>query len=265
MLTDSHCHLASGQFSSDLDDVIERAITAKVSRMVAISTDLEDSSKCIEIANNNNCVYATIGIHPCSVTEIRNDNWIEEIRHMARKESVAAIGEIGLDYFHPAPSGWTEKSYRDLQGEFFHSQLELAAELGLNVVIHHRDRGDECWKEINKIISPFHGKIRAVFHCFSSSWESAKPLIEQGHLISFTGIATFKNASEIQQCAKVCPVNSFMVETDSPYLAPVPFRGKRCEPFHAMTTAHFIADLRKIPIESLSEKTSETADLFFRF
>ena len=265
MLTDSHCHLASGNFSSDLDQVIERSATAKVSRMVTISTDLEDSSKCIEIAKNNDSVSAAVGIHPCSVTEINNDDWIEEIRNIAEKESVAAIGEIGLDYFHPAPSGWTEKSYRDLQGDFFHSQLELAADLGLNVVIHHRDRGDECWEDINKIIDPFHGKLRAVFHCFSSSWESAKPLIEQGHLISFTGIVTFKNASEIQECAKSCPVNSFMVETDAPYLAPVPFRGKRCEPSHAMTTAQFIANLRETSIENISEKTSETADLFFRF
>jgi TatD DNase family protein len=254
MLTDSHCHLASGNFSSDLDEVIERAVTAKVSRMVTISTDLEDSSRCIEIAKNNDSVSAAVGIHPCSVTEITNDNWIQEIRKIAEKESVAA-----------APSGWTEQSYRDLQSEFFHSQLELAAELGLNVVIHHRDRGDECWKDINKIIDPFHGKLRAVFHCFSSSWESAKSLIEQDHLISFTGIVTFKNASEIQRCVKSCPVNSFMIETDSPYLAPVPFRGKRCEPSYAMTTAQFIADLRKISIESLSEKTSETADSFFRF
>jgi len=265
MITDSHCHLASRNFSSDLDEVIDRAITGKVSRMVTISTDLEDSSKCIKIAKHHDCVSATVGIHPCSVTEIQNDNWIEKIKQMAQRESVAAVGEIGLDYFHPAPSGWTEKSYRNLQGEFFHSQLELAAELGLNVVIHHRDKGDECWEELQKIIAPFHGKVRAVFHCFSSSWESAKPLIEQGHLISFTGIVTFKNASDIQQCAKACPLNSFMIETDSPYLAPVPFRGKRCEPLHAMTTAQFIADLREISIESLSEKTNETADLFFRF
>ena len=265
MITDSHCHLASGNFSSDLDTVIERAVAGKVSRMVTISTDLEDSSKCIDIAKHNDCVWATVGIHPCSVTEIQNVNWIRAIREMAEKESVAAIGEIGLDYFHPAPSGWTEESYRNLQGEFLHSQLELAAKLGLNAIIHHRDRGNECWEELQKIITPFNGKVRVVFHCFSSSWETAKPLIEQGHLISFTGITTFKNATDIQQCATTCPINSFMIETDSPYLAPVPFRGNRCEPLHAMTTAKFIADLRKIPIEILSENTNETADLFFRF
>ena len=137
--------------------------------------------------------------------------------------------------------------------------------MNLNVVIHQRDKTEECWEEIKKIIKPFRNKLRAVFHCFTHSWESAKPLIEDGHLISFTGVVTFKNANIIQECATQCPEAAFMLETDSPYLAPVPFRGKRCEPMHVKNTAEFIANLRGISLEEIGACTNRNADSFFEF
>jgi len=144
MLTDSHCHLASGQFRKDSGDVIQRAVEQGVTRMVTIGTDCEDSAECIALANNNLPVYAAVGIHPCSVTEITEDeNWLEKIYQLAIAPKVAAIGEIGLDYFHPPPEGWSEEAYRKRQADFFRAQLELAAELGLNVVIHQRDKAHQ--------------------------------------------------------------------------------------------------------------------------
>lgn len=234
--------------------------------MVTIGTDLEDSASCIELASQHDAVYAAIGIHPCSVTGISNDdNWLPGIRKLATMGKVAAIGEIGLDYFHPPPGGWDQEHYRQRQIDFFQAQLELAAELGLNAVIHQRDRGDQCWTDILRIMEPFHGKLRAVFHCFTHSWETAKLLVDKGHLISFTGISTFPSAKQIQQCALQATPGSFMLETDAPYLAPVPHRGKRCEPAHTLHTAQFIAQLRGIPLKQLAEETGSNAESFFRF
>lgn len=265
MLTDSHCHLVSRQFANDADAVIARALEAGVQRMVAIGCDLEDSPKCVELAARHDAVHATVGIHPCYVTEIQSDDWIDQLRSLAKQPKVAAIGEIGLDYFHAAPEGWTEEDYHTRQAEVFVTQLDLAVELGLNVVVHQRDKGERCWPDILELMEPYHGKLRAVFHCFAHRWEDAAPLVEQGHLISFTGITTFKSAKEMQQCATEAPAGSFMVETDAPYLAPTPHRGKRCEPAHTADTARFIAELRGESLDDLAKHTEATAESFFRF
>lgn len=266
MITDTHCHLASRQFKQDLDEVIARALSAGITRMVTIGTDLEDSTCCIDIASKYDSVYAAVGIHPCSVAEISNDDdWLSKMRKLATREKVAAIGEIGLDYFHPPPEGWDQDNYRQRQIDFFKAQLELAAELGLNAVIHQRDKEDQCWTDILRIIEPFHGRLRAVFHCFTHSWQDAELLVDKGHLISFTGISTFPSASQIQQCSLQAAANSFMLETDAPYLAPVPHRGKRCEPSHTMHTAQHIAGLRGVTLDELAKTTESNADSFFRF
>ena len=265
MLTDSHCHLTSRQFVDDTSAVIARAEDAGVRRMVTIGCDLKDSPRCIELAARHEAVHAAVGIHPCSVTEVTDDYWLEKIRSLAGQPGVVAIGEIGLDYFHAAPEGWTEEDYHSRQAEFFTAQLGLAAELGLNIVVHQRDKGVRCWRDIIELVTPFHGKLRAVFHCFTHSWSEAKPLVEHGHLISFTGITTFKSAKEMQQCATDAEVGSFMVETDAPYLAPAPHRGKRCEPAYTRHTAEFIAKLRGISVAQLAAETERTADSFYRF
>lgn len=265
MITDSHCHLTSSQFTEDTEEVILRTLEAGVHRMVSIGCDLEDSPRCVELAAKHESVYAAVGIHPCYVTELKDDDWLNQIRTLAGRPKVAAIGEIGLDYFHAAPDSWSEEDYRTRQAEVFVAQLELAAELGLNVVVHQRDKADQCWPDILRLIEPFHGKVRAVFHCFTHSWEAAAPLVEKGHLISFTGISTFKSAVEMQQCATDAAAGSFMVETDAPYLSPVPHRGKRCEPGYTRHTAEHIAELRGVSLDQLATETELTAEGFFRF
>ena len=267
MLTDTHCHLTSSKFDADRADVIARAIDSGVTRMITIGCDLEDSPACVAIAESHPEVFAAVGIHPCYVTELESPDWLDQIRRLAKNPRVAAIGELGLDYYHPAPDGHSEESYRSRQREVFQAQLELAAELGLNVVVHQRDRDTEnvpCWRDILEIIEPFAGKLRAVFHCFIHDATEAQKVLDQDHLVSFTGVATYKNAREVQATAASVPPGSFMVETDAPYLTPVPHRGKRCEPAHTLGTARHIADLRNQNLEQLAAETNTTAEHFFR-
>jgi len=174
---------------------------------------------------------------------------------------VVAIGETGLDYYR-LPGDDEDETIKIAQKFLFQEQLCLAAELGLNVVIHQR--GD-CREDTLHILSPFQGKLQAVFHCFGGSPETADALIQAGHLVSFTGIVTFKNALLVQASATSVPDDSYMVETDCPYLAPIPFRSKRCEPAYTRQTAEKIALLRNQPLERIAETTTATAKAFFRF
>ena len=171
---------------------------------------------------------------------------------------------MGLDYYHNPPDGWTLEDYRARQQEFFRAQLDLAAETGKNVVVHQRDRsGSACWRDIVSLVTPFHGRLRAVFHCWILPLSEAEPMLAAGHLVSFTGIATYPGAPEVAACAAAVPDGAFMLETDSPYIAPVPHRGQRNEPAYVRHTAERIAGLRGVSLEALAAATSRTADEFF--
>ena len=161
----------------------------------------------------------------------------------------------------PAAGAVRDGAIRAAQAAVFEQQLDLAVELGLNVVVHERD----AWSDTVAMLAPFAGKLRAVFHCFGKSIEQARGLIDLGHLVSFTGIVTFKNAQVVQQTAAQIPGDAFMVETDCPYLAPVPHRGKRCEPAFTRLVAEKIATLRNESLDELAGRTTVTAERFFRF
>ncbi len=266
MLIDTHAHLASNQFSDDLPDTIGRSIDAGVTRIISIATDLDDSWRNIEIATSHDAVHATVGVHPTSVHGITDNSWIQRIREWADHPRVVAIGEIGLDYFHPPRDGSEPSAWRELQIKCFRSQLDLAVELQMPVVIHQRDKNgsDLCASDLQKIIADYRGRIQAVFHCFTGSPEQARTVLDQGHLISFTGIATFPSAKDLQNTARQVPPDKFMLETDSPYLAPVPFRGKRCEPAHTRHTAEHIASLRQTSVEKIAAATTANAERFFK-
>jgi TatD DNase family protein len=152
-------------------------------------------------------------------------------------------------------------AYKSKQASLFEQQLDLAVELGLNVVIHQRD----AWEHTLEMMRPYTGKVRGVFHCFGGSMQQANEVIDLDHLVSFTGIVTFKNGANVRELAANVPLWKFMVETDCPYLAPVPFRGKRCEPAHTRIVAETIAATRGISLEELAQATTETAENFFRF
>jgi TatD DNase family protein len=152
-------------------------------------------------------------------------------------------------------------AYKSKQASLFQQQLDLAVELGLNVVIHQRD----AWEDTLKIMQPYSGKLRGVFHCFGGSLEQANEVLGLDHLVSFTGILTFKNGAAVREVAAQIPLWNFMVETDCPYLAPVPFRGKRCEPAYTRIVAETIATAREVSLQEVAEATTETAERFFRF
>jgi len=264
MLIDSHCHLGSAKFQTEeIPHIIAHAKEHQVSRMVTLATSLDDCPTNLEIASLHPAIFATIGIHPCDVTDTPDD-FIGKLESFATHPRCVAIGETGLDYFHPAPDGWTDDAYHARQQDFLDQQFQLAAKLGKNIVIHTRDRsGDASLLDAITIYRQYADRVRAVFHCFPFPYDAAQPIIELGGLISFTGIATFKNAATVLETATRCQSGTFMLETDSPYLAPVPHRGKRNEPAFTLFTAETIAAARGETLESLAKHTTETAEKFY--
>ena len=268
MLIETHAHLDYPDFEQDFPEILQRAKEAGVERILSIATSLESSKRVIALAEKFDEIYPVVGIHPGSVEE-EADNAVEQLRELASHPKVAAIGEIGLDYYRlpeandPGnPGGWEAiEAIKARQALFFRQQLDLAIDLGLNVVIHERN----AWDDTLAAIQPHTGKFRAVFHCFGKSIQEARALLELNHLVSFTGIVTFKNAAIVQETARLIPAEGYMVETDCPYLSPVPFRGKRCEPAYTRNVAEMIAGLRGEPIEDVAKQTTKNALAFFRF
>ncbi|MGJ8644623.1 MAG: TatD family hydrolase [Luteolibacter sp.] len=265
MITDSHCHLASARFKEgEAAEIISRAEAAGVKRMVTLATCLEDIDANLELASDAR-VKAAIGIHPCDVHHAPDDAVARLAAHVGDAR-VCAIGETGLDYFHPAPEGWDEGDFRKRQRDFLTSHFELAVDAALNVVIHTRDKeGSGSFEDALEIYSRFSGKVRAVFHCFISEWALGEKVIAMGGVVSFGGVSTFKNAQAAKDAATRCPAGSFMLETDSPYLAPEPVRGKRNEPANTMHIAERVAVLRGESLEELVTHTESAVDAFFRW
>lgn len=265
MLIDTHCHLASHRFQeSEVPSLIESASLAGVGRLVTLATCLDDMQANLRHAENP-MVHACLGIHPCDVHHAPDDA-LEIIAPHLNDPRVCAVGETGLDYYHPAPEAWEEHAFRERQRSFLEAHFQLAARCGLNLVIHTRDRsGHASFEDALSIYSKHAAEVRAVFHCFIGPWENAKRVLDLGGLLSFGGVVTFKSAREVRETAAACPAGSFMVETDAPYLAPEPHRGQRNVPAHARRTAEYLAELRGEPWESLAEHTSRAAETFFRF
>jgi len=280
MLTDTHAHLDYPEFQPDLDTVIAAARDAGVTRIITIGTGVESSRRAVALAERFEHVYAVVGLHPTNVEEETGD-WLSVIRGLASHPKVAAIGETGLDY-HRLPSeqlasapaisalqaempqdaeaAIVDGAYKAAQAEAFAAQIDLAAEFGLNVVIHQR----EAWDDTLAMLAPYTGKVRGVFHCFGNTPDQAGEVIGMGHLVSFTGIVTFKNAELVREVVAKIPDDTFMVETDCPYLAPVPYRGGRCEPAHTRLVAEKIAELRGTDFATIAALTEKTAQGFFR-
>lgn len=265
MFTDSHCHLASHRFDpSETEALLQRARDAGVDRVVTLATCLEDLGENLRIAAMPG-VHACLGIHPCDA-HVAPDDAVERVAVHLSDPRVCAVGETGLDYYHPASEGWDEDRSRARQRNFLRAHFRIAAAAGLNVVIHTRDRsGCESFEHALEMYREFHRDVRALFHCFAGTPENAARVIELGGLLGFGGVATFKNAREIRETIAACPAGSFVVETDAPYLAPEPHRGKRNEPAFVRHTAEFIAALRGEAPAELAAHTRQAADRFFRF
>lgn len=265
MLIDTHCHLASHRFDpSEIESLIAHAQTAGVSQIVTLATCLDDLAANLNIAHHP-AVHACIGIHPCDVHHAP-DNAIEILASHTADPRVCAIGETGLDYFHPAPNGWSDDAFRNRQRSFLTQHFELAKQSQLPIVIHTRDAsGHASFDDAISIYRTFYSQVRAVFHCFIGTWQQAERVLELGGVLSFGGIATFKNTHSLREVISRCPKESFMLETDAPYLAPTPHRGKRNEPAYTAFTAQAIASLRQESLSELATHTSACAHSFFRF
>lgn len=258
LLTDTHAHLASSRFRGDVDEVIARAAAAGVERIVSISCDVDDSLRNLQLARRHPRIFPTAGVHPCHVHEIGEESWFEEISRIASEPENVAIGEIGLDYYHPPGDGGDVESWRRRQRSVFETLLQLALDLGRPVVVHQRESGPD----VMAVLGNFPG-VTAVLHCFTGNVAEAERALAMGHYLSYTGVLTFKNGEDVREVARSTPLDRVMVETDAPYLAPVPFRGKSCEPAMVVHTARTLADLHDLSFEEICRITSRNAATFF--
>lgn len=260
---DTHAHLNFPDFADELPQLVERATAAGITRLVSIGTDLESSAKAVALAERFESVFAAVGWHPNDAVRAPKD-FRAELRALAQHPKVVAIGETGLDYFRlPSASGGSatdDAHVKARQAEVFQQQLEVAADTGLNCVIHTRG---ECFEETLRIMEPFASRVRGVFHCFVGTPEQMRRVLAMGSLVSFTGIVTFKNAQTVRDALADTPLGSFMLETDAPFLAPVPYRGKRCESAYVKEIAAAVAQVKGCTLEVLSAATCRTAREFF--
>jgi len=261
---DTHAHLSYPDFQDELPQVLERARSAGITRVVSIATDLESSQRTLQIAEQFPNVFAVVGWHPSDATEAPAD--IRPLlRELGRHPKVVALGETGLDYYR-LPSkkeGHTateDVPYKAKQLDLFLQHLEVASELGLNCVIHQRDSLEDTLAAFE----PFATRARGVFHCFANDASTMLRIVKMGSLVSFTGILTFKNGQNIRETLAATPLDQFMLETDSPFLAPVPFRGKRCEPAYVKEIAQTAAQVKGCSLDALSAATCATAERFFK-
>jgi TatD DNase family protein len=259
---DTHAHLDFPDFETDVAEVVSRAEAAGISRIITIGTTLESSRKAVGLAERFGPVCAAVGWHPSDVTSAPPEI-PGELRDLASHPKVVAIGETGLDYSRlPSRSGGRagdDEIYKERQAILFQQQLALAASLNLNVIVHQR----ESFADTVKILKEYVPGVRAVFHCFVGTALEAEAVAELHSLVSFTGIVTFKNATTVRETVRAVPLTGFMLETDCPFLAPVPYRGKRCEPAYVAEIAKFIAEEKRCTVEGLSAATCETARAFF--
>lgn len=248
---DSHCHLAAPQFSEDLDAILSRAHAAGVERMICIGDTIEESEEGVRIAEKYDQVFCTVGVHPhvSGKWKVESGKLLKDFVHRSKK--VRAIGEIGLDYHY-------DFSPRETQRDVFRAQLELASELHLPVVVHCREAVEDVWNIVNEI-----KPSSLVVHCCTEKWEDVERFVKRGYMLSFTGIATYPKSEEIRRTIKECPLEQLMVETDAPFLAPVPYRGKRNEPAYVMEVAKCVAEIKGISLEEIDRITTKNTVQFF--
>ena len=263
MFFDSHCHLSSDALASQLPGVIQRAHDANVTRVLNIGDTIESSQASlsqIETAKNHGVkMRASAGIHPQNALQFSNET-IGVLRELAQNENIVTIGEIGLDFVYDDKHEHFPGATREAQAGVLRAQMELARELHLPVVLHSRESDDVMLQILAE-----YSDVRGVVHCFGSSVEVAKRVLDLGFHLGFTGIISFKNAGEIREVAKICPIEKMLIETDAPYLAPIPHRGKTNEPSFVPLVAGVLAGLRDCSTEEIGEITSHNAQQLFGF
>jgi len=251
MLVDSHCHLDFPDFAEELDDIVARAEAAGIGRMVTISTRVRQFDRVLAVAERYDSVFCSVGTHPHNADEELDIEPADLVR-ISGHPKVVAIGEAGLDYYY-------DNSPREAQAEGLRRHIAAARETGLPLVIHARDADADMAAILTEETEK--GAFPAVLHCFSSGRGLAETGIRLGHYVSFSGILTFNRAEELREIARDMPGDRILVETDAPYLAPTPFRGKRNEPCYVVNTARVLAETRGVGEDEIAEQTTEN---FFR-
>ena len=250
---DSHCHLDCEEFQSEFDAVIERAQRVGVTHMTTISISLKTFPNTLKIAEKVPFIYATVGIHPHEA-EKEKDTTYEDLAERAKHPKVIGIGETGLDYFY-------EHSPKELQQKLFRLHIKVARDFGLPLIVHTRDADDDCLRILQEEMAL--GTFKGLIHCFTASAAFADEVLKLGFYISISGIATFKKALELREIVKNLPLERLLIETDSPYLAPIPHRGKRNEPSFVVHVAEAIAELKDCELSKVAEQTTKNYfDLF---
>lgn len=252
MFIDTHAHLFYPNFEGEIDKVIERALGADVRYMIVPGTDIKTSRAAIELSKKYTPIYCTVGVHPHDTSEWEN-SWIEELRELAKNPKVVAIGEIGLDYFY-------DFSPKEKQVEAFKRQIDLALELELPIIVHNRDSNDDVMEIIRSYKDT---SLKAQFHCFAGGVKDARELIEMGHYISFTGNITFKKAENIRNVLSRVDTENLLLETDSPFMTPVPYRGQRNEPAYVKLVAEKVAEVHHLTVEDVERTTSQNVYKLF--
>lgn len=247
-LIDTHCHINLKDFNEDFEDVIER-IETRLEKVINVGFDLKSSEESVELAEKYEFIYATVGIHPHDANDY--DGLVEEkLRKLAKNSKVLAIGEIGLDYYR-------NLSPKEIQKEVFKKQIELAIEINKPVVIHCRD----AYEDTVNILKEYKN-VKGILHSYSGSYETAKILMDRFHF-SISGPVTFKNATSLREMVSKLPIDRILVETDSPYLTPDPFRGKRNEPCYVEYVAKMVAEIKGVSYEEIVKITNENTKRAF--
>ena len=251
MLFDTHAHLNDPAFDEDRAELLDTFRDARVGLVLNAGCSLESSKDCIALAERYPWIYASVGTHPDSADEV-SEEVLEAYRQMCRHEKVKAIGEIGLDYYY-------ETIPRDVQQRAFRMQMGLAQELDMPVIVHERNAHEDGMT----IVKEF-PKVKGVFHCYSGSAEMARQLVNMGWYIGFTGVLTFKNARKAVETAQRIPLERIVLETDCPFMAPEPYRGRRNHPGYLMQMALKLAQIREMDVEDVNRITTENAKRLYR-
>lgn len=250
-LFDTHAHYDAEQFDVDREELLAALPEKGVALVVNPGCDIPTSRKALELADRYDYMYAAVGYHPESCAPYKEEE-LDLLREMAQNKKVVAIGEIGLDYY------WEENPPKELQQQVFRAQMALAREMNLPVIVHDREAHGDSLAIIRE-----YPEVKGVFHCFSGSAEMAKELVKLGWMISFTGVLTYKNARKAVEAAEAVPIESVMIETDAPYMAPVPCRGQRCDSSLVLHTCQRLAEIKGISTEECARITMENGKRFF--
>ncbi|MFZ5752851.1 MAG: TatD family hydrolase [Bacillota bacterium] len=253
MLFDTHAHLDDKQFAQDREEVIQRAKDGGVELIVNVGYNLASAKRTLALVEKYDFIYGSVGLHPHDAKD-GDDRTLAELKRMAQHPKIVALGEMGLDYY------WNHSPH-EVQKEVFRKQIALAKELKLPIIIHDRDAHQDI---LNIVKEEGAKEVGGIFHCYSGSWPMAREVMKLGFYISLAGPVTFHNAQKPKEVVKEVPLDYLLIETDCPYLAPVPYRGRRNEPLYVAKVAEMIAEVKGIPVEKVAEATKENGKRVFR-